>query len=391
MAGDQNTSWANTSRTPDIRAAIRRQLPLIVALTLIGGLAGFGYSVTRDATYESKATVQLIATSSEQAPGGGLGRTLDVETQATVARATTLLTTVADRLGLTITQVRRSSQAEAAATGDILYLKFEAGTAEKAAEGATVYTEEYMAQRQAIVDQEVDEQRQLLEAQRDDLTAQRDDLTAQIAESSVDDPEYNVLVQSQTLAIRDLAAVRDSLASISNPDVPARVLVDPRTAVNKTGLQVPYTTLGGGLVGLLLGIILGLLRDRNDDRYGSAVDLDSIGIHETGRLRYVANPRSPQAGRVRSRRAAGVLAPAHQAQLLERPPVEHRTLGAPGRGRERVPAGRCCRPGGRGTGPGVGQARHRPRRVLCCLDCPRGRVVVLGDGAGSDRRAHQGE
>ena len=295
MAGDQNLSpVASGPRSQDLRAALRRQFWVIIVAAIVCGAFAFAYASSRKPRFESRATVQLFATATEDAPGGGLGRTLDVETQATVARSTLLLTAVGERLGLTASQVRKSSHAEAAPTGDILYLFYTAGTAERAAEGATTYTEEFLAARRAVVDEALNAQRDLLTKQITDLNAEISDLTTQIKATSDDDQvALNVLIQSQSLALRNLGTAKDDLAKIENTESSGRVIVDPRTAVSKTGLQVPFTTLGGALVGMLMGFVIALLRDRGDDRYGSAVGLESMGIRESGRVRYVPNPSSP--------------------------------------------------------------------------------------------------
>ncbi len=296
MAGDLNlAATAGGPRTPDLRAALRRQILVIIACGLIGGLAGLGYASSREASFESKSTLQLFATATESAPGGGLGRTLDVETQATVARSTSLLAAVGERLGMSAAQARKASRGEAAPTGDILYLFFNSPNAQAAAEGATVYSEEFLAQRRSVVEQAVESQKDLLKTKIDSLTTEIADLTLQINNigDTGSDPELFVLQQSQSLAIKDLGDARDALANIGTAESSGRVIVDPRTAVSRTGLQVSITTLGGALVGLLIGLVLALFRDRNDDRYGSAVGLESMGIHESGRVRYVANPRAP--------------------------------------------------------------------------------------------------
>jgi uncharacterized protein involved in exopolysaccharide biosynthesis len=112
MAGDQNlSSVGGGSRTPDLRAALRRQFWVIIAAAVVVGGVAFAYASSRKPRFESRSTVLLIATATEDAPGGGLGRTLDVETQATVARSTSLLTAVGERMGLTAAQVRKSSRA----------------------------------------------------------------------------------------------------------------------------------------------------------------------------------------------------------------------------------------------------------------------------------------
>jgi hypothetical protein len=234
--------------------------------------------------------VLLKALTTEVAPGGGRERTLDVETQATVARSTALLQAVGDRLGLTAAEVKAASRVEAAPTGDVLFIYFVDDEAEFAAEGALAYTEEYLGQRKSTADNAAKRQKSLLETQVDTLEAEITELTAQIEDQiALGDAGLTqsvVLQTRQNLAIRDVAAATDEIARIDDDQVAGQVVVDPRTAVNRTGLKVGFTVGGGLAVGLLVGVVVALLRDRRDDRYGSALGLEGLGVHEEARIRF---------------------------------------------------------------------------------------------------------
>ena len=159
---------------------LRRQWPAIVLCALLGLLLSALYVSTSKVTYESKSTVLLLALPGEVAPGGGLQRTLDVETQSTIARSTALLQTVGDRLGMTASEVKGSSRVEASPTGDVMFIYFVDANAERAAEGALTYTEEFLAQRKATADNEAKREKAVLQQQIDDLDEEIVNLTNQI-------------------------------------------------------------------------------------------------------------------------------------------------------------------------------------------------------------------
>ena len=73
--------------------------------------------------------------------------------------------------------------------------------------------------------------------------------------------------------------------------------------MNRTGLRVGFTLAGGLFVGALAGVVVAMLRDRRDDRYGSAVGLESLGVQEVGRIRYPSEVKTAS-GRLDSTRRA---------------------------------------------------------------------------------------
>ncbi|MCU1360780.1 MAG: lipopolysaccharide biosynthesis protein [Ilumatobacteraceae bacterium] len=296
MSPDANLNADLAGRTPDIVGVLRRQWPIIVLCALAATVISYLYVSSTKVSYESKATILLVPLPGETAPGGGRERTLDVDTQATVARSTTLLESVGEKLGLTASQVKSHSRVEAAPTGNVLYVYFTDDKADIAAQGATEYADEFLTQRKATADDTAKREYNLVKAQIDGLAKSVDDLTVQInaildKDSNSSSTELTVLQQQQSLAIRDKSNALAELAGIDTDQNPGQVVVDPRTAVSKTGLSKPLAVGGGMAVGLLIGLIVALLRDRRDDRYGSALGLEAVGVQEVGRLRYPGDLR----------------------------------------------------------------------------------------------------
>ena len=201
------------------------------------------FVATSKVTYESRSTVLLLPLPGEVAPGGGRERTLDVETQATVARSTVLLEAVGQRLGLTAPQVKAASRVLAAPTGDVLFIYFVDKNAEFAADGALVYTEEYLSQRKATADNAAKRQKALLETQVAALQSKIEDLTTlidiqvELGEEGRDRVAWSCS-HDRTSRFATLPMPKPRSPRSTTIWWPAKWCVDPRTAVNRTGMRV---------------------------------------------------------------------------------------------------------------------------------------------------------
>jgi capsular polysaccharide biosynthesis protein len=293
MAHPSDASWADSAQStqPDLIAALRRQWVVIVLCALLGALGGWYFAAAQETTYEAKATLLLIATESEQSPGGGLNRTLDIDTWATVARSTDLLQAVADELGLSLEAVRSRSTAAAAATGDVLLITFSGKDSDVAAQGAAVYSERFLEARQTSANAETISFAENLREQQDAIELQIDELSQRIAEEEAkgdlaSTSQLAVLTETQRLAIARLATVNTTLDAIDTNVETGRVVINPQTAVTETGFGSSITTLAGAFLGLLLGLIVALFRDRFDHRYGSSDGAEAFGVSEIGRVPY---------------------------------------------------------------------------------------------------------
>lgn len=276
---------------PNLIAALRRQWAIIVVCALIGGLAGWYFAASKPTVYESRATLLLIPGGNERSPGGGLNRSLDVETWATVARSTELMRDVAAELDLSLDAVRARSSAAAAATGDILVITFTGSDADAAAAGATIYSSLFLDTRRSVVNSEAVKLSESLTSQRNNLREEIDELSVRISDEeakgdNASRSQLEILTTTQELAISRLATVESTLGSIDIDVNTGRVLVDPQTVVSETGLSPILTTLTGAFAGLLVGLVLALFRDRNDDRYGSLDSPSVLGVTEIARVPY---------------------------------------------------------------------------------------------------------
>ena len=274
---------------PDLVAALRRQWIVILVCALIGLAVGVLYTASQSTVYESKATLLLIAAGDEVNPGGGRERTLDVDTWATVARSTELLAVVADDLGLSLNDVRKRTTASAAATGDILYLTFDAPTVADAARGATEYSTRFLESRNASVNSQTVAKQSQLQQQRSELTDQIDGLSTDIAQEEAKGPASStsllqVLGATQQLAIEKLADVNADLTTIDTDVLTGRLLIDPETQISETGFSAPITALAGLFLGLLVGLLVALLRDRRLDQFATTASLEALGLQEIGRV-----------------------------------------------------------------------------------------------------------
>lgn len=272
-------------------AALRRQWVTVALVAVLGTLGAWLYSSSQPTSYESKSTLLLIAAGDEATPAGGRNRSLDVDTWATVARSTELLQQVAGELDLELDVVRTRTTAVAAPTGDVLVLTFEAPSTDEAIEGATIYSEQFLAARRVSVNAATVERQQQLEGLARDLNVQIADLGQQISNEErkgelASDSKLAVLIATQQQAIERLAEIDSELGTLDANVETGRVIIDPQTAVDRVGLGLALTTLSGLLVGALIGLILALLRDRYDDRYSSAIEPELFGLREIARVPY---------------------------------------------------------------------------------------------------------
>ncbi len=299
--GGASRQLPGSDENPDLLAALRRQWATILIASIIGTLVGWAYATSQPTRYESRSTLLLIAAGDEQSPGGGRDRTLDVDTWATVARSTVLLQQVANQLGRELGDVRARTTATAAPTGDVLVFTFEAGDSDVAVEGATVYSEQFLTARRTSVNAVTVERQQQLEDLQQDLTTQIADLSALIATEEqkgdrASESQLAVLTATQQLAIERSAEISSELATIDTNVEAGRIIIDPSTAVNRAGLSRQLSAMGGLFVGVMVGLILALLRDRFDDRYGSATSVGAFGLNEIARIPFA--PEGTRAARV---------------------------------------------------------------------------------------------
>lgn len=329
-------SAAAGERQTELLPALRRQWVVIALVAMLATFAGWMYTAVQPVIYSAQSTLLLIAAGDETAPGGGRERTLDVDTWATVARSTELLTAVAGRLDIELEDFRSRSTALANPTGDVLLLTFEAGTKVDAVAGAAVYSDLFLENRRISVNSVTVEAVRQLNTLADDISDQINDFADRI-DAEEANPEtasqsrLTVLIAAQQRATERLSEIRAEIATLDADVETGRVLIDPSTAVKRAGLGRNVIVVSALAVGVLIGLIAALLKDRSDDRYGSAVSADALGIREVARVGYVdfSHRRRPNLdgyGRLATKLAFGRRSESAAGLAILLLPVESKTL-----------------------------------------------------------------
>lgn len=280
----------------DLLSAMRRRSKIIVLCALVGSLLGGIYASIQDTSFVAKSTMLLVAGPTEQSPGGGTGRTLDVETWATVARSTGIITELADAVDATVEGVRAASSSTAEPTGDIMVLEFRSEDRQTAIDGARAYAEVFLAERSSTINADRIRRVNELSTLADQIGVEIDEISDAVDEEeargeAASPSRLSILTAGVDRRSQRLLSINDELATIDTQIESGRLLVDPSSAVHRPGVSRGLAILSGLLVGALVGVGAALVIDRYDDRYCTLASPASIGVRELARVRYSTKGR----------------------------------------------------------------------------------------------------
>jgi polysaccharide biosynthesis transport protein len=261
----------------DYLAVFRRQLVVIVAVTLLGTAAAAAYTFRRTPVYESTATVLVRAiTTNAFDPGSRVDQQLNMFNQRQLAQSEPVAVVAAKTLQTTVTPVQLLQHVQVAvpANSQILQVSYRDTVPLTAQRGADAFAKAYLAFREA-------DARSQAKASQTSLIRDVARLNRQIA-----DAERVIRNPGASPSSRQAAQAR--LSSLNNRLQPLNVQLNgflsldftPGTVI--TGANLPTRPASpnrrldvglGLLVGLFLGIALGFVRDRTDSRLRSREDL----------------------------------------------------------------------------------------------------------------------
>jgi polysaccharide biosynthesis transport protein len=261
----------------DYLAVFKRQLVLILAITLLGGLAAAAYTFRRTPVYESSASVLVRAiTTNAFDPGSRVDQQLNMFNQRQLAQSEPVAAVAAKSLKTTATpaQLLEHVKVDVPANSQILRVKYRDTVPLTAQRGADAFAEAYLAFREADARAQATASQTAI--QKDVARLQKQ---ASEAEKAISDPDADSNA-------RQAATAR--LASINNRLQPLLAQLNgflaldftPGTMIAAAALPAtpasPNSRLDIGiglLVGLFLGVVLGFVRDRTDDRLRGREDL----------------------------------------------------------------------------------------------------------------------
>ena len=261
----------------DYLRVFRRQLALIVAITLLGAAAAAAYTFRRTPVYESSASVLVRAiTTNAFDPGSRVDQQLNMFNQRQLAQSEPVAALAAKTLKTTATpaQLLEHVNVDVPANSQILRVKYQDTVPLTAQRGADAFAKAYLVSREADARAQATTSQKSL--QRDITRFQKQ---ASAAEKQIADPDADSATRQAAQA--KLAAANNRLDQLLSQLSGFQSLdFTPGTVIAAAGLPAspasPNNRLDVGiglLVGLFLGVVLAFVRDRTDDRLRGREDL----------------------------------------------------------------------------------------------------------------------
>lgn len=261
----------------DYLRVFRRQLALIVAITLLGAAAAAAYTFRRTPVYESSASVLVRAiTTNAFDPGSRVDQQLNMFNQRQLAQSEPVAALAAKTLKTTATpaQLLEHVNVDVPANSQILRVRYQDTVPLTAQRGADAFAKAYLVSREADARAQATTSQKSL--QKDIARFQKQ---ASAAEKQIADPDADSATRQAAQA--KLAAANNRLDQLLSQLSGFQSLdFTPGTVIAAAGLPAtpasPNNRLDIGiglLVGLFLGVVLAFVRDRTDDRLRGREDL----------------------------------------------------------------------------------------------------------------------
>jgi polysaccharide biosynthesis transport protein len=238
-------------------ATLRRQFVLVLVCLVLGVGLSAALLIKTPKTYQSTAVVDITPTLPTSS-GSGSNNGVNTITEAKIATSSSVALGAAKKLGFngTPSELAQHVTVTSPLSSQVLNITFASASAQGAADGANAFAQSYLDYR---------------------TTTAQADLQLRIARIN---DQISQLQQKKTPGgsgqiqqlLNQLNTYRTMV--VTPGQVAGTAAVPPRPSAPK-----PYLYLAGGLLlGLLLGAVLAMLRDRRDDRVRGKADLEpSLG------------------------------------------------------------------------------------------------------------------
>jgi uncharacterized protein involved in exopolysaccharide biosynthesis/Mrp family chromosome partitioning ATPase len=257
-------------------ALLRRRWWVVAACAIVGLVAGAGLLFIQPKVYSSTAQLNI-----KDDPGSGEQGSktkVNLDTEAAILKSSSVANRTKQllRTDLSATELQDRIEVNAVPNSSVLSVTYRASNPGAAQLGARTYAQAYLNNRTEQFRASAASQ---VKAYREQQTALGNDLrriTTRRRQLPVNSPDRAALLVQQNLITQQISGIGEKMALLQGQAVdPGSVISDARPG--KQTSPVPPLFLGSGLmVGLLLGVILALWRDRADRRLRSADDVQRL-------------------------------------------------------------------------------------------------------------------
>jgi Mrp family chromosome partitioning ATPase len=259
---------------------LRRHGWLVAALVLLGTLGGWGAQQLSGATYLSTASVLVTPTGTEPtelANERTTGTEVNLDTEAQLVTSAVVASVAATDLGENVdpSLLVRNVSVTVPPNTAVLRIGFESSDPQRAQQGAAAFADAYLANRTKAAQEDVD-------AEVAGLQSRATSLRERLAEIADGGPAS---ATEQQVLLDQLAVINTSLDDtlVAQSD-PGRIITPAELPEGPSGLPAMVFPFSGGLLGLLLGLGLGMLRDRQARTVREGHDLEMVGAAPLGEV-----------------------------------------------------------------------------------------------------------
>ena len=302
--------------------AIRRRLPIVLIITVLGAIIGFLLVRSQEQVYSAESQVQVRPVVSQSSdPNLDVTRQIDIESELRVASSqrvsewaivlveqgtaqgseTYLETEVRDAAALSFAEGKldraaaqeQLEQLEVNVVGTSNILSFVA-TAEDPTRAQEIAQSSAVAYLDFRASQVIDDRAAVtsrLEAREEELIQELSDLGEERAarqqeanEANPDSPVEVPLSPAEIAKTQELTLIGSNYSALEVSTVdPGVVLRDASLPSDLEGIPAPIGLLLGGLLGLVVGLSAAYVLDRSDDRIRSAAtEISALGTQVLG-------------------------------------------------------------------------------------------------------------
>ena len=305
-------------------AALLRHLPLVLTCAVVGAALGGGIALSRPVTYSSDSVVLVNPVVGAPFSPTSRGATANLETEAQLVSTPAVAAYVEKALSddgdsVSVEDLRRAVTAVVPSSTQLLRITATADSPAEAQRRAGAYATAFLSYRADRADEVAARQLKTISEQRAGLEKQLSDTTARLAASGVSAGEKGLLTERSDLITQQLSRLDEQASRLADVGASPGQVVTPSTAPGRARAGAVGLFAGAGSVlGLLVGMVLALLRDRRDDRIHGTGELDGSDLPLLAQLPAVAEsdapvtltaPDSPAAQAVRRLRTAVLVAP----------------------------------------------------------------------------------
>lgn len=264
-----------------VRNTLRHQWLVILVAGLVIAAAGAFVGRGLGTAYTSSSSVLLKATIgnvlSPDSAKSSQQITVAMTTESELVTSPQVTDLVNKKLGTSIPASSSDVSVTVPVSTQILQIAVNGSTAQEAQKRAAAFADAYLAHRTA-------QSKTLIDQQVKDLDVQEkvasDALKKATTDASVPQPSADAVARLQLYSNR-LATLQDSITTLrSSPTDPGNVIAPATLPSAASGLPSWLFLVVGGLLGIGLGGVLALWRERNDDRirFASTVEVEGLPV-----------------------------------------------------------------------------------------------------------------